>query len=625
MKLFSLAILFALTVPAAAHSSPPSPVILANNNRLAAGQFTGRELRLSLEARWGKWYPDGPTGSAAPIQAFAESGRAPEVPGPMIRVPAGTLVTVTMRNSIPGSRLSLHGFMDRPALRDRPFDLSFAQTRTVRFHADTPGTYYYWGSTTGNPVNARTGADSQLSGAFIVDPPNTSPQKTRDRVFVIGQWVPLHKAKGGLNRDYEVDVINGRSWPYTERFSYNQGESVRWRWINTTLDPHPLHLHGFYFMVDSRGDGIADTAYARDANRDRRVTELVSPGRTFAMSWVAARTGNWLFHCHLTYHAARHLPIADMVAGKPKMDAAQYENTYLPHAAMGGLIVGITVHGRSAQIAAQPRPKVRLGLRIEPATDDQPAAPSFRYVLDVAGTSITEPGAVGPAIVLTRGVPVAIEVTNHLKDPTSVHWHGIELTDSYYDGGVGFSGAGRRLAPMIDPGQTFEVQMIPPRAGTFIYHTHMGDVWQLRGGLAGPLIVLEPGKRFDVATDHIYTITTTHAIADAGKIFVNGTFQPPTLTVRAGVLQRIRFINMTTFWTNATVSLSTGGHTVQWNLLAVDGADLPAARRGPQSAVDTVTIGETRDYTFTPVRGEMRLQIWPAPNYGVVTIPVHVI
>ena len=58
----------------------------------------------------------------------------------------------------------------------------------------------------------------------------------------------------------------------------------------------------------------------------------------------------------------------------------------------------------------------------------------------------------------------------------------------------------------------------------------------------------------------------------------------------------------------------------------MDGADLPIAARATEAAVQTVTIGETRDFVFTPAApGELLVQIWLDPNYGVVAIPVHVI
>jgi len=622
MKLFAFAVILILVIVAAGQASPSTPAIRANDNRVPAGQFVRHELHLSLDARWGRWYPDGPNGAAVPIQAFSEPGNAPQIPGPLIRVQSGTTVVIRIHNAIPGTRLTVHGLMDRPAVHDRPFEVASAQTRVVRFLARSPGTYYYWGSTTNASLGERIGADSQLSGAIVVDPRNAT-HASRDRIFVIGQWINVRTAKGTPDFKYELEVINGRSWPSTERLSYTRGTPVHWRWINASFGLHPMHLHGFYFRVDSRGDGIADINYRRDRDRDRRVTELLGRGSTLSMTWQAARTGHWLFHCHLTYHTIAHLPIAEMLTGKQVTSDIDYEDDILRHAEMGGLILAVSVQGKPRVFAERPAAR-RLALFVERGPDDRAGAPSYRYAFDER-TTPAGTGAVGPPIVLVRGVPVAIDVTNRLPEPTAVHWHGMELGDSYYDGVAGFSGGGDRLAPMIDPGQTFEVRMVPPRAGTFIYHTHMNDVHQMRGGLAGPLIVLEPGRQFDPSTDHIFTITTTHAFADIGRIFVNGMFQPPPLTIRAGVPQRLRFINVTTFWVRAIVSLSSGNRTIQWQPLAVDGADLPKERRTPQSAVQTITVGQTFDFTFTPARGTFVLQVWPAKNRPAVTIPVNAI
>jgi FtsP/CotA-like multicopper oxidase with cupredoxin domain len=399
---------------------------------------------------------------------------------------------------------------------------------------------------------------------------------------------------------------------------------VHWRWINTSIGSHPLHLHGFYFKVDSRGNGLTDNASDQS---DREVTELMEPGSTFTMTWHADRPGNWLFHCHLAYHIIGHMPIEAMLRGKSTMSDIQYENGYVRHAGMGGLVLAFRVHGSLRTQPADPPPIARhVTLIVEPGPDDRADAPSFRYIL--AGEPLAgQQDAIGPPLIMTRGVTTAVDVTNLLREPTAVHWHGVELADSFYDGVAGYSGWGARRAPMIDPGQTFEAVITPPRAGTFIYHTHMDDVWQLRGGLAGPLIVLEPGARFDPSSDHVFTITTTHAWKDALKIFVNGTSSPPAVTCRVGVLQRLRFINMSTFWTNAIVSLSSAGHTIKWNALQVDGAYVAPNHRNAQSAVQYVTIGETRDFTFMPEQtGDLELQFWPDPTVpNVVTVPIHVV
>ncbi|HEY5258817.1 MAG TPA: multicopper oxidase domain-containing protein [Candidatus Baltobacteraceae bacterium] len=611
----------ALIVPLAtiATTGVPMPAILANDNRLPAGLLSRHELRLSLAAVWGRWYPDGPRGAFGPMQAFAQNGQAPQIPGPLIRVPVGTAIVVRVRNDIPGTHLTVHGLMNRPALRDHPFDVPYGQTRLVRFAAAAVGTYYYWGSTTGAAVSKRYGADSQLSGAIVVDPPHPGKRPSPDRIFVIGQWDNVLKAHGNPNFNYELDVINGRSWPYTEKLSYARGSTVRWRWIDPAFGAHPLHLHGFYFRVDSRGDGTEDVTYKREADRDQRVTELIEPGHTFAMSWNADRAGSWLFHCHLTYHVMAHRPISQML--RPPVHLSD-EDDYLRHAMMGGLILQVAVRGRSA-VQAQPARRVKLV--VAPAPDDGPANPSFEFTLEENGKATVHSVAVAPAIVLTRDVPVAIDVVNRLHESTSIHWHGMELDDSYYDGVPGYSGQGVRRAPLIASGGAFEARMTPPRAGTFIYHTHKDDIFQLRGGLAGPLIVLPPGQTFDPSTDYVFTIAMPSLDKGGLRVFINGGFQPPPLVVRAGVRQRLRFINMTTYFTHVMLSLSVGGRTATWQPLAVDGADLAAMQQSARSAVDTVTIGQTRDYAFVPKRGNMLLQIWPAPSLPAVSIPVRAI
>jgi len=601
------------------------PAAQANDNRAPSGSPVASEVHLTLDARNVMWFPDGERNRGVPIEAFAERGKAPQIPGPLIRVRAGTVVVATVRNLIPDSVLTMHGMMPRPSDRDRSVRVPSGETRVIRFRAGAPGTYLYWGATKARTLDSRFGSDSQLSGALVVDPPAPAPI-SNDRVFVISQWDNVYDKSGNPNFDYELNVINGRAWPYTERLTYNRGATVHWRWINAGYGDHPLHLHGFFFSVDSRGDGLADTLYANPSERDRVVTEVVHPGQTFAMTWHADRAGNWLFHCHFAYHIVRHTSVATMIDGRNVMSETSYENEYVRHAGMGGLILALTVRAPGPQLAIpEPTPVRHIHVRVERAADDRPDAPSFRYVLD-NGVDSASDAAVGPPIVLTRGVPVAIDVTNALNEPTAIHWHGIELSDSYYDGVSGMSGYGSRRAPMIEPGETFEVRMTPPRAGTFVYHTHMDDVWQLRGGLAGPLIVVEPGVTFDPATDHVFTLTTTHALADELKIFVNGTLQPPAITCRVGVLQRFRFINMTTFWPDAVVSLSDGKRTEQWRSLQVDGAYVSTKRQALESAVRSLTIGQTRDFTFMPrAPGELELQFWPDPTFPSVTVPVHVV
>ena len=202
-------------------------------------------------------------------------------------------------------------------------------------------------------------------------------------------------------------------------------------------------------------------------------------------------------------------------------------------------------------------------------------------------------------------IGVGIDVVNELTEPTSVHWHGIEMADSYYDGVPGLPNAYGRIAPMIAPGATFPVNFAPPRAGTFIYHAHVDDYWQLLGGLAGALIVLEPGQTFDSKGDHIVMITTPRDIREAvTRVNVNGRAVYDPISMIAGTSQKLRMINITGFLTDANFALEPESGTAaivpQWRLVARDGYALPTPVIAPGAVA--VSIGQTRDVEFTPLQ-----------------------
>src|SRR5260370_15999372 len=130
-------------------------------------------------------------------------------------------------------------------------------------------------------------------------------------------------------------------------------------------------------------------------------------------------------------------------------------------------------------------------------------------------------------------------VVNRTPEPTAVHWHGIEL-ESYFDGVAGFSGSDGRLAPVIAPGDSFEARFTPPRAGTFIYHTHVDELRQEPAGLAGPLIVLEPGTRHDPATDPTVVISSPSDSAQEPRAgMLNGRLPAVPVEARRGRSQRL--------------------------------------------------------------------------------------
>jgi FtsP/CotA-like multicopper oxidase with cupredoxin domain len=138
----------------------PSPLIHANDNRRAAGTLERSVLAIRLEARSGVWHPEAEDGIGVEVQAFGEEGKPLQNPGPLIRVPEGTEIRLSVRNAIPGATLVVHGLGTRPAAADDSVVLAPGAVRELRFRAGAPGTYFYWGTTTGATLVDRRTVDS---------------------------------------------------------------------------------------------------------------------------------------------------------------------------------------------------------------------------------------------------------------------------------------------------------------------------------------------------------------------------------------------------------------------------------------------------------------------------------
>lgn len=573
---------------------PDLPAVVANDNRSPAGELSDGQLRLQLELRSARWYPDRETDPFITLNSFGEVGKAPQIPGPLVRVPEGTQIIVSVRNLLPRTVL-IHGLHEHPGNSGDAVEVAAGATREVRFKAGVPGTYTYWATTSDAQLKTRLTDDMQLSGAFVVDRPG---KVVPDRIFVLGLWLP-DLAVGRNN----VASVNGKSWPYTERLSMQLGETASWRVINGTADAHAMHLHGFYFRLSSLGDGEVDSPFS-PGGEPSAVTQRIPPGGTMAMTWASERAGNWLFHCHMMVHMTPHMAIP---GGANGIDRTEHDAAL----GMGGLVLGIRITGETAKASSPPAMNVRhLRLILR---DRRGGVPAFGFELQEPDAALPKKDAplslVGPPIVLTRGQPAEIEVVNTLKDPTAIHWHGIEL-ESFYDGVPGYTGDSRQTTPAIMPGGSFVARMTPPRAGTFIYHTHWHDDQQIQNGVYGPLIVLEPGQKYDPDHDKVFLFSTGRFPDPLGVfLLLNGSPQLFQIRLRAGEKYRFRMINISGDAVSMRVSLLETGRPVQWKKLAKDGADLPTALAVAAPAREILTVGETRDFEYqSPSPTELQME-----------------
>jgi manganese oxidase len=611
-----------------AAASTIAPNAVANDNRVPAGTHVGDTLYVRLTITPADWHILSDSAPAFREAAFQEEGKAPSIPAPLIRARSGTPIHVVIRNPLDDT-LVVRGLSERGGANDSLVVLP-RSTADARFVRRLPGTYQYWGTLAqwqrALPLAPnlrgqgllRPRFDAPLAGALVIDAPGPIP---KDRIFVIGetddQAPPLKKdRRGPVGRQFTV--VNGKSWPYTERLHYALGDTIRWRIVNTTFQAHPMHLHGFYFRVDSHGSARTgvDSIYTA-AQRRMAVTEVIGIGESATLVWSPDRAGGWLFHCHLTNHIAM-LPPVDQ-PGEIDYPAAHDHGDPDHHAVngMNGLVLGITVTGRM-KAAARWRPAKRLRLFVQSDSVAADSSRRFGYALQ-RGTeprrdSIESPA---PLLLLTRGEPTTIEVVNHSTEPTTVHWHGIEVDDSYYDGAAGWSGDATRKAPAIRPGTSFDVHITPRRAGTFIYHTHFNEMRQQFGGLAGPLIVLEPGERWDPSHELLFFISD----ASHGSVVINGTASPAPMDLRAGSSYRLRVANIASDRGTLLVRVVQDSTVTSWRPIAKDGFALPANQATTRPSIARVGTGETADFQFTPTTaGDLRLEIGGAKPTGGIQV-----
>ena len=574
--------------------------IAANDNRVSAGVLKDGVLTLRLELRKGNWYPEREDGDAIPSYAFGERGKSLQVPDPAIRVPQGTTIDVTLASFI-GVPATVHGLHARPGRDSDVVTVAAGGSAHVRFVAGAPGTYLYWARTPDGRRGTNRGPDALLGAALVVD---AAGSPGNDRIFVFERW-------NGPTRT----AINGKSWPYTERLNLKVGEKVHWKLVNASDLSHPMHLHGFHFSLDAEGDGENYKVFD-DGMKPEEFTHSVEVMQTFEMTWSPSEPGRWLYHCHRIPHMQLPVPLdpADVIAAQSSAhDHEHMHDMTSDYSGMGGMIMGITVTGKSVIDTANnwnPKHKIEMGVGVQKGE-------AGAYVISLKDAGAAKPalstGLAGPVLVVTQGEKTEIAITNTMKEPTAIHWHGMEV-ESYYDGVPWWGGIDDKRAPAVEPGTTFTVRMIPTRAGTFLYHTHWHDAAQLTGGVHGAMIVLAPGQTYEPDTDKSFVFSIGPAQPyGPGLLLLNGSPQPAALHLKTGRTYRFRLINITPATDNLQVSLRDESGLASWRELAKDAFDVKKESR--QKADQRVAIGETFDFEYRADKaGEVTLQGWPAGN-----------
>jgi FtsP/CotA-like multicopper oxidase with cupredoxin domain len=205
----------------------------------------------------------------------------------------------------------------------------------------------------------------------------------------------------------------------------------------------------------------------------------------------------------------------------------------------------------------------------------------------------------GPTIEVVEGDRVRIYVTNHLQEPTTIHWHGIRLPN-------GMDGVAGLTQPPIQPNDTGMYEFTLNQSGTHMYHPHFDEMTQIAMGMVGFFIIHPKDPTDEEKVDRDFAIMLNEwfipiggktpdplVMLDFNYFTFNSTVWPASepLVVKKGEKVRIRLAN-----------LSMDSHPIHLHGYEFSVTGLGAKRLKPSAQYESVTInvpvGDTRDIEF---------------------------
>ena len=209
----------------------------------------------------------------------------------------------------------------------------------------------------------------------------------------------------------------------------------------------------------------------------------------------------------------------------------------------------------------------------------------------------------GPLIRAINGDKVRIIIKNNLPEPTTIHWHGIQVPNN-------MDGIPNETQKPIQPGESFTYEFMAKPAGTYWYHSHFDSDKQISVGLSGAFII-DPvgGIASKPAIDKVFMLNEWRVIdgqtyaampatgMDANFFTINGKAYPETEKVEAKVGQKIRL----RFVGSGQVIHPMHLHGFPFKIVATDGNDVPESAQWTKDVV-SVAPGERYDIEFTPDR-----------------------
>ncbi len=220
----------------------------------------------------------------------------------------------------------------------------------------------------------------------------------------------------------------------------------------------------------------------------------------------------------------------------------------------------------------------------------------------------------GPSIEVQEGDRVRIIVDNRLPEPTSMHWHGLEVPFEM-DGVPGV------VQDPILPGGTFTYEFTLEQNGTFFYHSHMAMQEML--GMIG-LFIVHPKQAHAPKVDRDFGIILqefalkpNNAVPNTlameyNWLTMNGKSGPATtpMIVKVGERVRIRLVNLG--MDHHPIHL----HGTQFVVTGSEGGRAPETTWAPGNTV-LVGVAQAKDIEFVMKKPGDWMMHCHMPHHGM--------
>jgi len=225
-------------------------------------------------------------------------------PGPTIEAVEGDRVRILVTNKLPeNTSVHWHGAilpngMDGVGGLTQPH-IKPGETYVYEFTLKQSGTLMY------HPHSDEMVQMAMGMEGFFVIHPKSGPRVERDFCIFLQEWFVApgtFTPNTSVMTDFNLFTFNSRIFPGTDPLVVREGQHVRLRFANLSMDSHPIHFHGHKFkLTGTEGGPIPPSAqWPMD-------TVNVPPGTTRDVEFLADNPGDWPLHCHKNHHVMNQM------------------------------------------------------------------------------------------------------------------------------------------------------------------------------------------------------------------------------------------------------------------------------------------------------------------------------